>query len=220
MQIITQRPVHYSLIEELVIKISDLHKIFSEECLDDLSNRLINLKKKQVRHIIDEKTNFITEEFYSLIQNYQEKLNRLVIETDLEYEYNGFDLRLRIKQNESIINKLFHYHKGKSEEGKIALNKCLNDLLGFRILIDDFDHNCYQFNELYENIRKTCKMRKDDASKDNYRGTHIYFLADNLSFPWELQVWNRADEYSNQISHQEHKSKRQYIKWPATFKNA
>ncbi|AJK27755.1 hypothetical protein ABNB59_22105 [Paenibacillus larvae] len=210
--------IDYIPIIELITAISDIHKKFSDEYLERFSSRLKNLKKQLVRDAFEDGLNIVNEDYYSLIQNYHEMLRAFIVETELEYEYADLDLRIRIKQTESIMHKLIYYKTGRSEEGKVPINKCLNDLLGFRIFIDGFDHNCNKLNDLCQTLNAKYSIK--DRSNGNYRGTHVYFYSDNKAFPWELQIWNKADESTNEQSHKTHKSKREYIKWPNTYKNS
>lgn len=169
-----------------------------------------NLKKTLVKDIVHQVSNtdasLIDKDFYPILMRYIGELELLTIDTELEYTYNKFDFRLRVKQLESIIYKLIHYNTGKKEKGSIPLNKCLNDLLGFRICLPNFNHNCDVFLEKCRLIEKTYKIRYRNASKGEYRATHIYFYGDsNKNFPWELQIWLPQDYDTNYESHEKHK---------------
>lgn len=42
--------------------------------------------------------------------------------------------------------------------------------------------------------------------KNGYIGTHVYFnQRNNLFFPWELQIWDKADTLKNIESHERDK---------------
>ncbi|PJN91001.1 hypothetical protein [Bacillus sp. mrc49] len=215
---------HYNVIEEIVLKIHSMHDEFSRKWKRISRMELLNLNKKQVRHVmcktIDEREVFILDNsFYSTVKDYITELEELTIETDLDFTYETFDLRLRVKQKESIVNKLKYYQVGKDGNGKYAINKCLNDLLGTRIIIDGFDHNCEQFNELCNDMSKFIKIKKTNASKGDYKATHIYFYGEsNNYFPWELQIWNPSDTTNNEISHSLHKQ--EYTKWAEIYKES
>ncbi|MEV2605723.1 hypothetical protein ABNF14_18580 [Paenibacillus larvae] len=212
--------IDYKPIIHLITEISDIHGEFSNEYLKECRNRLINMKKQLVRDTFEDGLNIVKEDFYSLVQNYHEMLKAFIVETELEYDYADLHLRMRVKQMESIMHKLIFYKTGKKEEGKVPINKCLNDLLGIRILIGGFDYNCNKFNDLYQKIKSTHKIKIENRSIEGYRGTHIYFYVNNQAFPWELQIWNKAHEKENEQLHKTHKSKREYIKWPNTYKNS
>ncbi|MEK4381158.1 hypothetical protein ACTHHL_00440 [Aeribacillus composti] len=214
---------YYENIKNLILEICKLHNNFSKKLAYDRKFEPINLKKKlitDVSFVIDDRGVFIIDNFfYTLIKNYVYKLEELVIDIDFEYTYSDLDFRLRVKQNESIVNKLKYYRVGKEEKGLYPLNKCLNDLLGFRIIIDDFDHDCVYFDALCESIKTEYKIRKINSSKNNYKATHIYFYGEsNTYFPWELQIWNSNDETQNEHSHRIHKQ--EYTKWANIYKNS
>jgi hypothetical protein len=204
----------------LIYEISNIHKTFSEE---HNSLNPFNLKKTLVRDIVeqvdDSQTYIINKEFHAVLNNYSNKVDRLMIEIDLDYTYNEFDFRLRIKQPESIIYKLGHYNSGKQENGKLPLNKCLNDLLGFRIMMAGFKHDCEIFAKMCSVIEKTYKIKYRNSSKGEYSATHVYFYGDsNKNFPWELQIWLPEDFDTNYESHAAHKQ--EYIKSAKIHKQA
>lgn len=205
-----------SLIQTLINDICSLHESFSRDFFNE-PGTVINMKKTEVRNVIFDEPQIIQISFLQLIQKYHDFLGKLIIYIDYEYDYKDLDFRLRIKQKDSIVNKLFHYKFGKTEEGKIPINKCVNDLLGFRIIIEDFEHNCTDFINMCDVLKQNYKINHIDSSKDGYKATHIYFLGKNNYFPWELQIWNSADELQNELSHKEHKSKREYINWPQVY---
>jgi|GEM_PF-438440 len=214
---------YYDNIKGIILEICKLHNEFSNKWVNSGSFEFINLKRKlitDISQVIDDRGVFILDNsFYSLIKNYVYKLEKLVIDIDFEYTYSDLDFRLRVKQNESIVNKLKYYRVGKEDKGRYPLNKCLNDLLGFRIIIDDFDHDCVYFDALCESIKSEYKIRKRNSSKNNYKATHIYFYGEsNTYFPWELQIWNSNDEAQNEHSHRIHKQ--EYTKWANIYKNS
>ena len=104
-------------------------------------------------------------------------------------------ISIRIKQLNSIEYKIFRYNTG-SLKGKVPINKCLNDLFGVRIIIDDsFTHD-----ELMEHIEeKYLGMKLIDASKNGYVASHLYIMTANQLFPWELQIWKKEDERNNLV---------------------
>lgn len=73
----------------------------------------------------------------SYIENYSIALNEEIAINEFGYDYSNWDFRVRVKQQESIQNKLKYYFDDR-ENGKIALQKCLNDILGYRIVLNNF----------------------------------------------------------------------------------
>ncbi|MDN8592008.1 hypothetical protein Q0V21_25000 [Paenibacillus sp. 11B] len=213
--------------KELIVDICSVHDSYSRDFIGAVQGEMLNLKKKRIDSIItndqdEEQQNFhlFDPSFLDLIQNYQDALGKQVVYMDYDFDYRHFDFRLRIKQKDSIINKLFHYRYAKAEQGGVSINKCLNDLLGFRIMIDDFDHASTDVDDFLDDIKSSIgyKLNCNNACKDDYKATHIYINGDNKYFPWELQIWNPIDAERNEQSHKEHKSKREYIKWPQEYK--
>ena len=192
-----------SVIHEII----HLHNDFS---LKFSSLNHFNLKKTLVRDIMeqvdDSNTYIINKEFLLVLNSYLSKLDKLTIDIDLEYTYGDYDFRIRVKQPESIIYKLGHYNSGKQEKGKIPLNKCLNDLLGFRIIMPGFRHDCELFFKMCSLIEENYKIKYRNSSKGDYKATHVYFYGDNnKNFPWELQIWLPEDRAKNYESHAKHK---------------
>ena len=114
----------------------------------------------------------------------------------------------RIKAVNSIQYKIKNYTK-THENGKIPINKCLNDILGFRIVLEEK----IKYNEIDDIISKKFKDIKCIlSSKGDYVAVHLYFGKGNrYVFPWELQIWDKPHEESNYLSHS--KYKQAYTKW-------
>lgn len=211
--------INYETIRSIVEEISEIHKYFWNECNEVHNLPFINLKKKQIRNVFDDELKIIRRDFMSLILEYHTLLSKMIIEIELEYEYSDLEFRPRVKQIDSIVNKLAYYRYEKVEEGKVPLNKCLNDLLGFRIMVEGFDHTCKEFDGLCQEMSTIHNIKKENSSKGDYKATHIYFRGEkNLYFPWELQIWDKNDEVQNEASHKEHK--RDYTKWPGVYKES
>lgn len=213
----------YSSISTLIEDICSLHDSFSRDFLGKIKvteAEEMNLKNQQVRNVIVDEPRIIKFQFMKYLQWHHEMLSRLFTHIEYEYEFSHLDFRSRVKQKDSIVNKLLFYRYEKDEKGKVALNKCLNDLLGFRIIVDDFNHRCEGFDNICKEFKRHYKIHNNDASKEkeNYFATHVYFYGKNQYFPWELQIWSARDAKQNEISHTGHKSKREYINWPQAYK--
>ncbi|MEW4368645.1 hypothetical protein [Paenibacillus kandeliae] len=205
-------------IQQLIKELCLLHQESSKSFFESTSCASVNFKKKQVRDIINDTTGTIETSFLKLIDEYHENLGDLIVDMEQEYDYSCFDFRSRIKQKESILNKLIYYRYGKDEQGKSALLKCLNDMLGCRIIVNEFDHEGTDCYSILNDIGIDYKIDGRNASKGNdYRASHIYFYGQNIYFPWELQIWLPKDSQKNEQSHKEHKSKRAYISWPDDY---
>ena len=171
---------------------------------DEKVNKHINLKKKMVidaredAEILD-----VVWRYHSLLSD--ESVN-IVFALDLA-QYNNSSVNSRVKAQNSIEYKLENYYTNH-ESGHIPLKKCLNDLMGIRIVIDkDFSYmEVKQYME--ENF---FGYKCIDSSKLSYIATHVYFEKGNTFFPWELQIWSKKDEENNYESHKAYKQ--EYTKW-------
>ncbi|WP_208558926.1 hypothetical protein [Marinilactibacillus kalidii] len=210
------------VLQELVKAINDHHLEISSSWVDSTELKVLNLKKNRIDHIVDEELRLIDVEFLKMIDDYHHFLNIQTIDIEYEFDFKDFDVRTRIKQKDSIVNKLIHYGKKTSKEGVgvIPINKCMNDIFGIRIIFENIDHNDASFTD---NIKKLCEkynLRKVIKTEDEYLATHLYFKNEkNIFFPWELQIWSKEDSIRNEASHKKHKIKRQYTKWPDMYKN-
>lgn len=163
----------------------------------------INLSMKQVKEVIN------NNEIKTSVFEYRSYMNNKIIE--IGYRLNNLGIKsmleCRIKNIHSIYDKLTKYTNGK-EEGKIAINKCLNDILGIRIILD----NNIEFNTIKDFITENFNNIKCiDSSKNEYKAIHAYIKRDNFCFPWEVQIWNCGDEKLNKESH--FKYKQEYTNW-------
>lgn len=144
------------------------------------------------------------------IFNYREFINENNIQLLMDFKQFNSEIskvNIRTKTKNSIEFKIKNYNDNH-ENGKIPIEKCLNDLFGIRII-------CSQklnYDEIVNFIKeKHKKLKCIDSSKKDYKATHIYFKQDNFNFQWELQIWNKEDETNNINSHE--KYKQDYVKW-------
>lgn len=206
--------MNFELLRKSIFDINELHKTISE---DHFSNTSYNLRNMSVKDVVI--SNKVSSEFLEYIDEYYEKLNLVIAYSDFDVDYKDWDGRIRLKQKESIQNKLLYYYSNH-EDGRIAIQKCLNDLLGFRLILDEFHSTSEEFKMFMEEVKTNIQlMRWYNRDRDGYIATHIYFKnMNNKYFPWELQLWNTENAISNEISHAEHKAKREYIIWPKKYK--
>lgn len=164
----------------------------------------INLKKKMV---IDARKNV---DILNTIWQYRALVNDELsnIMFDLySLDLNKSSITSRVKAQNSIDFKLENYYSNH-ENGEIPLKKCMNDLLGIRIIINED----FSYQEVKEYMNEFFpKYKCIDSSKMSYIATHIYFENGNSFFPWELQVWTKKDEKNNFLSHKEYKQ--DYTRW-------
>lgn len=198
----------YPDVLSIINEINSLHGSISK----DLNYLLKFNLKTTVSSIIENNT--IKSDFQEIINLYKEELNNnLFTISSIQTKYNA--IRFRIKQAESISEKLLYYMNDLHENGKIPINKCLNDFLGFRIIVDDLE---FIYDSLQKSTIKNQNIKMYLRKDDKYKGIHVYFKnGRNVYFPWELQIWDIKDSNLNEISHREHKQKRKYISLPQTY---
>lgn len=194
------------MFEDLEKLIGAIQRNYNRICdiWDENFGNTINLKKKLVIHAREEL------EILDIIGKYRSFVNDEIIGImfDLDtIQLSNSSVTSRVKAQNSIEFKLENYiinHEG----GLIPLKKCLNDLLGIRIVMDaEFTQQ-----EVKQYMDKHFPGYKCiDSSKLDYTATHIYFEKGNNYFPWELQIWKKKDERNNYISHKEYKQ--EYTKW-------
>ena len=202
----------YESVVEIIKRINKLHGDFSKSLEPSLNYNL----KKTIDKVADERG--VNPKFQRLIDLYKAELNQFTIKLLLlQVEYSG--IRYRIKQSESIREKIKYYLGPQHENGKVPINKSLNDFLGFRILVDNvvLIYNNLNQDKSIVDIIDRMYMRNEG----NYVGLHIYFKnGNNKFFPWELQIWCVSDSESNEESHKIHKQKRKYTLIPKDYHQA
>ena len=130
------------------------------------------------------------------------------------WDKNNSKVSFRVKTRNSITYKINNYITNH-DQGKIPVNKCINDLFGIRIILD----GDYNYNEIRDFVNKNYPDLKCICSdKMDYIATHIYFKrkGDNTAFRWELQVWLLKNEQKNIESHR--KYKQGYVDWEKEIK--
>lgn len=202
--------------QNIIRSINENHKSFSEKFVSEVS---YNLKKIRVSDLFEDKDMVIKQEYLEYIFQYVANINTIFLElNELIFEFHEYNPRFRIKQRESIENKLYYYLK-LDHQGKSPLNKCLNDLVGFRILLDDFNGDSEEMIVLLNQLSERFGLRYYNRKEGMYVGTHVYFKnKNNRYFPWELQLWDKRQNEENIKSHENHKAKRSYTKWPKQYK--
>lgn len=97
----------------------------------------------------------------------------------------------RIKSYQSISMKYDRYYPNRQAR------QAFNDILGFRLLCDNYDS---VINDLSEYFR-IVDMRNGKAEDDGYRGVHLYFELSHSHFPIEIQINTFFDRQINNWLH-------------------
>lgn len=201
-------------LDELIKLISCIRKTVQENWNEkNIVPEKYNYRRKMIDDI------FFDTNLMGSIIHYQQFLNEATIElTGLFGNMESYakpvgKINTRVKTTNSIFQKIQNYQKGDLK-GKVAINKCLNDLFGIRVIFS----NNPNIEKLIEHTKKTFPSLKCiDASKSvGYTAAHIYFSNNNYEFPWELQIWRAADETNNIELHKIYKQ--DYTKWETEAK--
>ena len=173
------------------------------------SSTKVNLKKAQVSDID------IDGAIYQSITDYVQLLNDRSAEVTLQLSFVcGCKVTARVKALNSIEFKIQNYKTERHEFGRVPINKCINDLFGFRIILDT--PLSYEDIQNFVDTTYPGKYRCIDSSKYDYKAVHLYFKQDNRSFPWELQIWNCCNVEGNFTSHKTYKQ--EYTTWEKEIK--
>lgn len=191
----------YSLIKEISNFQQKIHLKWRKISQKNYS---VNFKNKKVDDVNND------ELFYLYVSDYRKMIQDPENITDLivlKANYTALgQLDYRIKENDSWMDKLNRYQNGDLK-GKIPLNKCLNDLVGFRISLKiNIDRE-----KIIERLTELCShngmknIKIIDSSKNGYFAVHIYIKDTNKEPSWELQIWNHEDIANNIDSHKTYK---------------
>lgn len=195
-----------NVIEELILDINELHINFHSNGDNQIKHH-INFSKRQINHLYIE--NKLSNDFFSYVTAYKHAMSRLmnsIDADDLIDNYNSLRLRMRIKEWSSLEEKIERHNNGPTE-GKIPIQKCINDIFGLRIISDKDYRNHKDFDQMCERLKKEKVIfRYYTRNDDEYHGIHLYFKGkSNLYLPWELQIWYDGHEENNYQSHHQHK---------------
>lgn len=160
----------------------------------------INMRKYMVSDIIED--NELLDIIYEY-RNYVLNLYNGLLNGIASLNLNN-KVEVRVKAYSSVQDKVNRYNEEKKHEyGKIPINKCINDILGFRIIFNkdiDFIKTIDYINNKYTDLKCI------NSSKNGYIAIHVYFTKnDNYKFRWELQLWNSKDVENNKECHERYK---------------
>ena len=139
------------------------------------------LGKSLVQNLKKFDKELVFEELREMIQFYQEI--EILEDVDLDY---------RIKSEDSCQRKYKKFYPD------MRLEKVFNDILGFRMLVDNYDTLTIQ--RKLEGFR-IVNMNQGKANDDGYRGVHIYYQPDHFHYPIEVQVNTYYDRQINNWLH-------------------
>lgn len=98
----------------------------------------------------------------------------------------------RIKSEDSCLRKYDKFYP------EMRVEKTFNDVLGFRMLCDNYDE---MLNQDYIDKIRIVDMSQGKANDDGYRGVHLYFQLDHKHYPIEIQMNTYYDRQINNWLH-------------------
>lgn len=114
-------------------------------------------------------------------------------------------LILYFTEHENIIT---HEHRIKSLQScnlkykkyypSVEVEKVFNDILGIRIIVNDYT---VVDNIILPDGVKIADMRNGKANDDGYRGIHMYYQKDHYHYPIEIQFMTLKDRQFNEWLH-------------------
>ncbi|WP_405315705.1 hypothetical protein [Faecalibacillus faecis] len=117
-----------------------------------------------------------------------------------------FDVRNFYENTEELKKPCFEYriksvHSALLKYNKYfpdtPLKKCFNDLLGIRIIVNQYDEILSQDLSGFKVVDMTQGKRTDDG----YRGLHLYYQKNNFYYPIEIQINTEKDRMFNDWLH-------------------
>ncbi|HBG7745393.1 TPA: hypothetical protein KRE80_000856 [Clostridioides difficile] len=151
----------------------------TENLLDELS-----YESKLGKSLKNTLRKFNKDDIFKEIRNISRYLNTRKIDFKFPVSY-------RIKSYHSCLIKYDKYYPN------MELNKCFNDLLGIRIIVDSY----YELFEQDLSSFRLADMRTEKANDDGYRGVHLYYQKSNFHYPIELQINTKVDRQINDLLH-------------------
>lgn len=127
---------------------------------------------------------------------------------DKELLFDDINKVINFYNNSEIMDELAIDYRIKSEDSCLRkydkfypymrVEKTFNDVLGFRMLCDNYDGILN-----HDNIDKIriVDMSQGKANDDGYRGVHLYFQLDHSHYPVEIQMNTYYDRQINNWLH-------------------
>ena len=131
----------------------------------DKQEKTYNLANKNIIDVytLNKNEEYIESEFKEYMSSYMKTLDELYMKIMLRInEECNLIIRGRVKSTESINLKMSK--KAKQDSGKFSINRCLNDLLGLRIIDSNYNKNIVILEE-YLNELKDNQKYKDKKFK-------------------------------------------------------
>ena len=151
---------------------------------------------------------------YEILQSlsYRTQLGKSLVNSlrhfDKELLFDDINKVINFYNNSEIMDELAIDYRIKSEDSclrkydkfypDMRVEKTFNDVLGFRMLCDNYDEILN-----HDNIDKIriVDMSQGKANDYGYRGVHLYFQLDHSHYPVEIQMNTYYDRQINNWLH-------------------
>ncbi|MCL2016692.1 MAG: hypothetical protein FWG68_10655 [Defluviitaleaceae bacterium] len=176
-------------VKEIISEINRIHSEYSMDYFETGRVQKINLSRTIA--------NVPNTHIYSYRLHLHESINDYLIKANINIRYF-----YRVKTRESIDRKIANF---STNTDQYPVNNWLNDIFGARIILDT--EEVPEIVALLDGWREEFGLKNWYLrDKDGYKGLHVYFKnKSNFFFPWELQIWDKADIDSNIKSHELYK---------------
>lgn len=183
------------MINKIVKKIDFLIQIYNFDYYSKYKNNNLICNFSKTRVIEIQENSDLLEKILSINL---ELLNS--IKNTFDFKFSKYFNQWRIKNIDSIYKKIDRYCKNNKTIGKSSFNKCLNDFIGFRLILE------FDLNKLFDLLKEKYSDKKGVkiliSKKTNvYKAIHIYIKKDNFCLPWEIQIWEKKDKIINDEEH-------------------
>lgn len=192
-------------IETTIRQISQLYREFTEDYYGHTEWEPINLRKLTVGEALEKPV------FSPYIKDYLQTIKQYSRDkADFSLGFPENILRWRRKSMTTIRQKLLAKHKMEVLTGSFSIQKVLNDLMGYRLILPGVIENQLELAEMLDRIKAETLLSRWYVRNDHhYHAVHCYFRLNNRCFSWELQIWDVADAKNNIKDHKYHEQQRQ-----------
>lgn len=184
--------IYLRQIEDAYLQLSN--EFYSNEKFD-----IGNLNKLSVSDFQNDTDNLLV-----LLPAYIDFLNeKSTVETLISLlSIPGF--RQRVKVFETAKEKINAYSISEKQRGTLYVGKCVNDLFGMRIILDNLNENAKEILNFLKNSGIKSIKRPYERNDGAYHAIHFYIRDNNHHFSWEVQLWDTTCFASNVAAHEEH----------------
>lgn len=193
-------------LRDLIFRIRDIHASVTEGWRDHARRNglsVFNQRSTKVKHLDSKR------ELMESVYGYVDFLRGRPELSEFVGQFDGYEITSRVKNHNSIEEKIDDYCRKRVQRGEVSVNKCLNDLFGIRIIIDCESLDDDDLTSMTDSFGNALTLEDKDVPARGdippYIAKHIYFKQSNEDYRWELQIWRTADQENNHESHRKHR---------------